>query len=707
MNILLLIVLYASRVCGSARRRARTRTADPGAWLAFLALLPVPRASSRRSSRTARSCPRITGSPSRRGPFRARPPPRNPNLDDAITQFAPWESAARAAWRAGELPLRDRWNGSGTPLAANATSAAFSPLHLLASALPLARAFTLIAAVNVLLAAVGMWLWARELGVSPQASLVAAPAWALSLAMTPWLLFPQTGVLSLWPWLLFLAERARETVFATRCAAALTVVFAVMVLAGHPESLALGCVFCAGWLLLRAALGRDRRCLTALARVAACGAVAALLVAWLLLPTLAALAASNRLAGLSALPWARFLSLAPHAPAWPAGPLQLLFPFTLRRAASPRRCCRDRRARFPRSRPATPASPRPFSRSWCSDAGPRRRESVALLLLAAAGVLVAVGQWPFLEAASRIPLIRFMVPLRFLTWAALAVPVLAALELDRYARDAAAGGRPWRGLAVAGLGVAAAAAATFAFHRAAHAQAGGLAFQLRALAAACAVALGLAAAGLLLRRRTAALCAAAAALVAVELLVDARHLYRAAPSAGLFPETPLVAFLRSRTGVFRTAGAGPALFPNTNVFARTQDVRTHDPLERREYLEFLDESCGYPPDEYFRMLRRLDCGALDFLNARYLVAPAGRVGAGGEVDARVRRVRRNRLRERRGAPARLRSAPRPLRAGGRRPSRRAKSRLERRGRPDRGGSARAGRRTRACEWTATTSPSIA
>ena len=25
--------------------------------------------------------------------------PRNPNLDDAITQFAPWESAARAAWK--------------------------------------------------------------------------------------------------------------------------------------------------------------------------------------------------------------------------------------------------------------------------------------------------------------------------------------------------------------------------------------------------------------------------------------------------------------------------------------------------------------------------------------------------------------------------------------------------------------------------------
>jgi hypothetical protein len=73
----------------------------------------------------------------------------------------------------------NRWNGGGAPLAANAQSAAFSPVHLLALALPLARAFTLIAAVHVLLAAAGTWLWARELGISPGASLVAAPAWAL------------------------------------------------------------------------------------------------------------------------------------------------------------------------------------------------------------------------------------------------------------------------------------------------------------------------------------------------------------------------------------------------------------------------------------------------------------------------------------------------------------------------------------------------
>src|SRR5262249_18622122 len=85
-------------------------------------------------------------------------PPYNPNLNDVATMILPWTEAVREAWRAGELPLRDRWNGCGTPLAANSLSAPFSPLTLLALVLPLARVFTLIAAIKLLLAAAGAWL---------------------------------------------------------------------------------------------------------------------------------------------------------------------------------------------------------------------------------------------------------------------------------------------------------------------------------------------------------------------------------------------------------------------------------------------------------------------------------------------------------------------------------------------------------------------
>src|SRR5215470_5616051 len=48
---------------------------------------------------------------------------RNANLSDAATQIAPWAKAVRIAWRDGSFPWRDRWNGCGTPLAANGQSA--------------------------------------------------------------------------------------------------------------------------------------------------------------------------------------------------------------------------------------------------------------------------------------------------------------------------------------------------------------------------------------------------------------------------------------------------------------------------------------------------------------------------------------------------------------------------------------------------------
>ncbi len=65
----------------------------------------------------------------------------NPYLNDVATQFLPWAKAMRSAWAEASAPWRDRWNGCGTPLAADGQSAAFSPLPLLA--LPLPSAFLL------------------------------------------------------------------------------------------------------------------------------------------------------------------------------------------------------------------------------------------------------------------------------------------------------------------------------------------------------------------------------------------------------------------------------------------------------------------------------------------------------------------------------------------------------------------------------------
>jgi hypothetical protein len=75
-------------------------------------------------------------------------------------------------------------------------------------------------------------------------------------------------------------------------------------------------------------------------------------------------------------------------------------------------------------------------------------------------------------------------------------------------------------------------------------------------------------------------------------------------------------------------GEGAVLFPNSSIFAGLEDIRTHDPVERHDYVRYLDACCGYKPYEYFKFLQNFDSPALDRLNLKYLVAVPGR-GAPG------------------------------------------------------------------------------
>jgi hypothetical protein len=112
-------------------------------------------------------------------------------------------------------------------------------------------------------------------------------------------------------------------------------------------------------------------------------------------------------------------------------------------------------------------------------------------------------------------------------------------------------------------------------------------------------------------------------LCALELLWLGSRIYRFDRAGALFPPTPATAFLRDQPGTFRVAGAGAAMFPGTAAFAGIEEIRTHDPLERRDYVALLDEAAGYPRSAYFKMLHNLDAPLLDFLNVRYVVADPG------------------------------------------------------------------------------------
>ncbi len=549
--------------------------------------------------------------------------PFNPYLNDIATQILPWAKAARLAWKDGSLPWRDRWNGCGTPLAANSVSAVFFPITLATLLFSLARGITLAIAVKLFLASTGMWLWARELRASARAAGFAAVAFALSFTFVPpWILYPQSGVFCLWPWMLFLIERCRDEPGRARAVAALAAVFVLIILAGHPESAAVGALF-AGLFLGGRRLRGDLPDATRLARSIAVAAAAALgLTAFLLVPSILAIGASARLAAAAKPYWQPLLSLRPHLPQW-TGILTAFFPHTLGNGIQS---------------PTVPGGTGTFCEmamgyagilTWLSallvlrPGSARPRGEAVLWGIALVGFGEAVCAWPLAEIFARVPLYRFVFPLRFNAWVALALPMIAAFELDRYARDLRESGRGPAAVLFAGAVLGAAALGLYVHLHELRRVGGGLPFQRVQAAVILAVLAAAAVLAWATRARPEVFVVGLTLLCGAELLYQWNGLNRLYSPALLFPETPLLRFLHGQTGTFRVAGRGPVLFPSTNVFALLEDVRTHDAVERRDYMEFLDRTCGYSYADYFKKLGNLDAPALDFLNVRYVLDEPG------------------------------------------------------------------------------------
>lgn len=619
MTTLLLLVLYSVTVAGVAFAAARLGRPIPAGPLLFCALLPIVfLLPGFVADRTPIPVDHIRSLP----PWNALGPVvvHNPNLNDIALQFAPWQQAVRDSWRDGELPHRDRWNGCGTPLSANGSSSAFSPVVLLGLLLPLAQSFTLQGALKLFLALTGTWLWLTELKVSRDAALLGSVAFAFSFSMTPWLFFPQPAVLCLWPWAFFAVELLRDAASSRRALVLLVVVLALWPASGHIESVASGAALLLLWVAVRRVAGDLPDAGRILARIAGAGALAAGLSAFVLIPHALAILSSGRFALARHPFWQGVFAWVPHGPAWPAGITTTFFPRSLGDSLES---------------PTIPGRVGSFPEMGLGYFGivgwalvllllwpgsTRRRTEVALAVPVAIGLGVAIGLWPFVETFGHVPGLKMMFPLRYLSWVAICGAALAAFGLDRWRgaleRDRRAA---FRGFLVA-LALAAFAVLAYLRFRERHAAAGGLASQRDALVLALATLGAFALLGV--ARRRASLYAVL--LASAELVYQGNRLYQFGKPGDLAPATPLLQFLARQPGTFRVVGDGAVLFPNSNVFARLEDVRTHDPIERREYIEFLDAAAGYPPAEYFKSLQNLDAPAFDYLNVGYLVAAPGR-----------------------------------------------------------------------------------
>ncbi|HEY6066737.1 MAG TPA: YfhO family protein, partial [Thermoanaerobaculia bacterium] len=403
--------------------------------------------------------------------------------------------------------------------------------------------------------------------------------------------------------------------------------------AGHPESVLLGGLFVAIWLATRLALRDLRAPGSMLSRSAGAALLAAGLTAFLLVPLAAAIRDSNRAVNARSFSQALPVSLAPHGPAWPSGFVTALLPRALGDAMAT---------------PMLPLAPASFPEMalghfglvGCAAAallfrrGSRRqRSAVALVVPLVTGFATAIAMWPIFEFFYVLPGVRLMLPLRFLSWVSLGGSALAAFEADRLAKDVEEGRASAAPILVSSAALLVVVVAFLEKLRPLHAVAGAVAVQKRE-AIGAAIFLAAAALAVIALSRGSWLRAfpvfpvILAVLATGELFWQGRRLYRSGPASDFYPLTPLVEFLGRQPRPFRVVGEGAAVFPSTNVFAGVEDVRVHDPVERRDYVEWLDRACGYDPKAYFKHIANSDCAAFDFLNVKYFVGGPGR-GAPG------------------------------------------------------------------------------
>jgi hypothetical protein len=243
----------------------------------------------------------------------------------------------------------------------------------------------------------------------------------------------------------------------------------------------------------------------------------------------------------------------------------------------------------------------------------------------------------FRNMVEALPGIRLLPPLRLLLLVSAAGVPLATFGLERFLGGQRPPASGPAALAFICAVLAAFAIAIFDILRERHAAAGGLPSQTSALEWTLAV--------LILSAVSAVLLAAKAlspfvfaglitGLATLELLHQGMRLYGYSSPSDLYPETPLLRFLHSQPPPYRIAGDDNVLFPNTNVFALLENVATHDPAERRDYMQLLNRAAGYSLFEYFKTIHDLNSSVLDFLNAKYLVAPAGRPTPGSKWTLR-------------------------------------------------------------------------
>jgi hypothetical protein len=331
-------------------------------------------------------------------------------IGDSVTLFYPWRFLQTASMRRGELPL---WNPlilGGTPFLAEAQSALFYPPNLLHLFFSMPTAWMLKVLLNVMLAGFFTALFVRDIGGSRLGAIAAGLIFACCGFMTAWQLFSSLADTTIWlPFAFFAVYRLCRFPSVSLMAMTATA-FALVVLAGHPEtaihvvlaaaSFAVWQCFAAGW--------QDRTVTRRLIWFAAASLLAIGLASVQIIPTLE---------------WIGHLSR-PVVIHWPAQPLRQILAFISRDLKLD-----PNSAGLPIPESAAYVAPLALLLAPLALLYRGRREPLYFLLLIIASMQLAFGTGPVRWVIERTPLLEGIKNGRALLLVDFSLAVLAGLGI--------------------------------------------------------------------------------------------------------------------------------------------------------------------------------------------------------------------------------------------------------------------------------------
>ncbi|MBV8544138.1 MAG: hypothetical protein JO093_06885 [Acidobacteria bacterium] len=208
----------------------------------------------------------------------------NPLPSDVAVQFVPWNAALRWSIAHGQWPLWNPFELSGNVLAAAAQSAPFHPVTLLGLLIPAPDAFGFMAAMTYFLAALGMFLFLRNLELRQLPSLFGAAGWSLSTYVVAFTHTAHGNAIALLP-LVMLGARCVALRPGIRAASILASALVLLTLSGHPETSLHVVALSIAYVIFSARTNLSRVAVSGLAA----GVIALLLTAFFLLPMIDAI----------------------------------------------------------------------------------------------------------------------------------------------------------------------------------------------------------------------------------------------------------------------------------------------------------------------------------------------------------------------------------------------------------------------------------